>query len=132
MYKKNLGKQLGEYPIVLYQRSQYIPTIYTPEIEHRYQKLPFLKGVTFSKAHHFGYPAVSFRGVSIYFWVAGCIMSGNVRLYCGNSYYGTLQREPRTLAFFINVTWSKPRKKNRNRQLIIHRQCRYIYIYIYT
>ena len=27
-----------------------------------YQQLPFLKEVTFSKAHHFGYPAVSFRG----------------------------------------------------------------------
>ena len=29
---------------------------------HRYQKWPYLKAITFSKAHHFGYPAVSFRG----------------------------------------------------------------------
>ena len=28
----------------------------------RLQKLPFLNGVTSSKAHHFGYAAVSFRG----------------------------------------------------------------------
>ncbi len=27
---------------------------YTPEIQDRYQELPCLKGVTFSKAHHFG------------------------------------------------------------------------------
>ena len=36
---------------------------FTPQKSNiiRYQKMPFLKGVTFSKAHHFGYPAVSFR-----------------------------------------------------------------------
>ena len=34
----------------------------TPEISHRYQKWPYLKGVTISKAHHFGYLAVSFQG----------------------------------------------------------------------
>ena len=27
------------------------------------KKWPYLKGTTFSKAHHFGYPAVSFSGV---------------------------------------------------------------------
>ena len=36
---------------------------FTPQKSNiiRYQNMSFLKGVTFSKAHHFGYPAVSFR-----------------------------------------------------------------------
>ena len=40
---------------------------YTLEIKHRYQKLPYLKGVTFSKAHYFGYPNFFFGGVPITF-----------------------------------------------------------------
>ena len=38
-------------------------------LTNRYQKImSYLKqGVTFSKAHHFGYPAVSFRGCDIWF-----------------------------------------------------------------
>ena len=35
------------------------------KFQHRYQKWPYSKVVTFSKAHHFGYPAVSFSGVKI-------------------------------------------------------------------
>ena len=49
--KRNM-KNIGNHDLEIMLKDT-IP-IYTPKIQHRYQQLPCLKGITFSQTHHFG------------------------------------------------------------------------------